>query len=190
MAAALGQPEARLDKGTYRAAVAQAELLACAGYAPGFRGSTNVPHQRLMPPLQRYAVAGWTARELHAHLDRLIASRGWTVPGRPAELIERDSGGQVRVRVRTATTMKSPCGYLAFLLRQIDPTDLATDQAYDAALRATEHYQRQLIYGSPCPHGQPAGDIPSPTKGIRACPLCRRQASSDAIGADRRQSRT
>lgn len=58
MAAALGQPEARLDKGTYRAAVAQAELLACAGYAPGFRGSTNVPHQRLMPTLQRYAVAG------------------------------------------------------------------------------------------------------------------------------------
>ncbi len=119
-----------------------------------------------MPPLQRYAVAGWTARELHAHLDRLIASRGWTVPGRPAELIERDSGGQVRVRVRKATTMKSPYGYLAFLLRQIDPTDLATDQAYDAALRATEHYQRQLIYGSPCPHGQPAGDIPLPTKGI------------------------
>lgn len=112
------------------------------------------------------------------------------MPGRPAELIERDSGGQVRVRVRKATTMKSPYGYLAFLLRQIDPTDLATDQAYDAALRDTEHYQRQLIYGSPCPHGQPAGDIPLPTKGIRACPLCRRQASSDATGADRRQSRT
>lgn len=136
---------------------------------------THVPHQRLMPSLHRYAVAGWTARELQAHLDRLLASRGWTVPGRPAEL-EHDSAG--RRRARTATTMTSPYGYLAFLLRQIDPTDLALDQAHEAAQRATEAYQRQLIYGTPCPHGQPAGDVPSPTKGIRACPLCRRRAAS------------
>ena len=119
----------------------------------------HVPHQRIMPPLHRFALAGWTARDLQAHLDRLLELRGWTVPGGPAETV-RDRFGSVHHR--PGTTMRSPWGYLAFLLRHLDPTDLAAEQEHAAHLAAAEQYQRQLIYGVPCPHGQPAGDVPLP----------------------------
>ena len=130
----------------------------------------HVPHQRIMPPLHRFALAGWTARDLQANLDRLLELRGWTVPGGPAETV-RDRFGSVHHR--PGTTMRSPWGYLAFLLRHLDPTDLAAEQEHAAHLAAAEQYQRQLIYGVPCPHGQPAGDVPSPTRGVLACPMCR-----------------
>lgn len=131
----------------------------------------DVPHQRIMPSLHRFAVAGWSARDLQAHLDRLLKQRGWSVPGAPAETTREHTG---RVRHRPASTMRSPWGYLAYLLRHIDPTDLALEQAYAAELVAREDYQRELIFGAPCPHGQPAGDVPSPTRGVLACPMCRR----------------
>ncbi len=130
----------------------------------------HVPHQRIMPPLHRFALAGWTARDLQAHLDRLLELHGWSVPGGPAETV-RDRFGSVHHRA--GTTMRSPWGYLAFLLRHLDPTDLAGEHEHAAHLAAREQYQRQLIHGVPCPHGQPAGDIPSPTRGVLACPMCR-----------------
>jgi hypothetical protein len=132
----------------------------------------HVPHQRIMPSLHRFAVADWTAAELQAHLDRLLEQRGWSVPGRPAETV-RDRAG--RTRQRPATTMRSPWGYLAFLLRHLEPADLAAEQEYAAELAAREQYQRQLIFGTPCRHGQPAGDVPSPKRGVLACPLCRHE---------------
>lgn len=135
----------------------------------------HVPHQRIMPPLHRFAVAGWSAAQLQAHLDRLLAQRGWTVPGSPGETV-RDRFG--RAHHRPASTMRSPWGYLAFLLRHLDPSDLAGEQQHAAELAAREQYQRLLIVGSPCPHGQPAGDVPSPTRGVLACPLCRREPST------------
>lgn len=130
----------------------------------------HVPHQRIMPPLHRFALAGWTARDLQAHLDRLLELHGWTVPGGPAETV-RDRFGSVHHR--PGTTMRSPWGYLAFLLRHLDPTEIAAEQEHAAHLAAAEQYQRQLIYRAPCPHGQPAGDVASPTRGVLACPMCR-----------------
>lgn len=132
----------------------------------------TVPHQRIMAPLHRFAVTGWTARTLQTHLDRLLKQRGWTVPGRPAETVHVRFGTTVH---RPASTMRSPWGYLAFLLRRLDPSDLAVEQAHTAELAAREHYQRQLIHGTPCPHGQPAGNTPSPARGVLACALCRRE---------------
>jgi hypothetical protein len=130
----------------------------------------HVPHQRIMPPLHRYAVAGWAARDVHTHLDRLVAARGWSVPGRPAAT-ERDYTG--RVRTSPATRLRSPWGYLAFLLRHLDPGDLPLEHAHKEYERAIQDYQRHLLHGAPCPHGQPGGDIPSPTKAVVACVECR-----------------
>jgi hypothetical protein len=46
--------------------------------------------------------------------------------------------------------------------------------AHIAAIEAAQRtYERQLIVGPPCPHGQPAGDLPSPLRGHLACPACR-----------------
>jgi hypothetical protein len=132
----------------------------------------HVPHQRIMPSLHRFAVQGWTARDVQVHLDQLIKQRGWTVPGGPGEAV-RDYTGQVHQR--SASTMRSPWGYLAYLLRHLDPGDLAAEQAYAAETAAREEYQRQLVFGPPCVHGQPAGDVPSPTRGVLACLECRRQ---------------
>ena len=78
----------------------------------------RVPYQRIVPPLHRFAVAGWSARTLQTHLDRLLGQRGWTVPGTPAAT-ERDRSGHTHHR--PATEMRSPWGYLAHLLRQLDP---------------------------------------------------------------------
>ena len=130
----------------------------------------HVPHQRIMPSLHRFALAGWTARGLQTHLDRLLELRGWTVPGGPGETV-RDRFGSVHHRPET--TMRSPWGYLAFLLRHLDLADLMAEQEHAAHIAACEQYQRQLIYGVPCPHGQPAGDVASTTRGVLACPMCR-----------------
>lgn len=123
-----------------------------------------------MPSLHRFAVAGWSAAELQAHLDRLLERCGWSVPGGPAETVLDRYG---KTHHRPASAMRSPWGYLAFLLRHLDPSDLAVEQRYAAEQAARKQYQLLLIFGAPCPHGQPAGDVPSPTGGILACPLCR-----------------
>ena len=139
-----------------------------------------VPHQRIMPSLHRFAINGWSAIELQTHLDRLLQLRGWTVPGTPAESAE--DARQVQAS-SSRTTMRSAWGYLAFLLRQIEPTDLAVEREYEIHLKIQEEYQRALIYGVPCSHGQPAGNQPSPNRGVLACPLCRRtKADHSPIG--------
>lgn len=135
----------------------------------------RVPYQRIVPALHRFAVAGWSARALQRHLDRLLSERGWTVPGTPA-LTERDQFGNIRHR--PATTLCSPWGYLAFLLRHLDPTDLIAEQRHEAALAEVDRYKLQLIFGTPCVHGQPAGNIASPNRAVLACPTCRRSRKS------------
>ena len=84
----------------------------------------------------------------------LLAGRGWRLP----------------------RTLSQPAAYLAHLLRAIDPADRpgALDAHIAAVEAAQRAYQRQLIAGPPCPHGQPAGNLPSPRRGQLACPACRR----------------
>jgi hypothetical protein len=113
----------------------------------------------LAPPLHRFAQAGWTPRDLERALADALATRGWHLP----------------------RTLTQPAAYLAHLLRALDPADRpgALDAHIAAVEAAQRAYERQLIVGLPCPHGQPAGHLPSPLRGQRACPACR---TSQATG--------
>lgn len=127
----------------------------------------ETPHQRIMSALDRFARAGWTAVDIQRELDGMLAARGWEVPsGR----VTTTKAGRER-----CYPLRCPWGYLAMLLRTLEPTDLITRREYEREMRAAQHEYAQLRRTGPeCPHGEPAGDVPSPVKGIRACPLCRR----------------
>ncbi|HYQ80117.1 MAG TPA: hypothetical protein VEP68_01380 [Anaeromyxobacteraceae bacterium] len=116
-----------------------------------------IPIGRLAPPLHRFAAAGWTPRDIDRALGDALTTRGWQLPRQ----------------------IHHPAAYLATLLRPLDPADRpgALDEWRATRERAQRAYERQLIYGSPCPHGQPAGDLPSPLRGQLACPTCRTQAT-------------
>lgn len=134
----------------------------------------DTPHQRIMPALDRFARAGWGAADIQRELDRMLASRGWEVPS--ARISTTKSGQEHRYSLRC------PWGYLAMLLRTLEPTDLAAQREYDQAMRTAQlEYEQLRRTGPECCHGEPAGDVPSPMKGIQACPLCRRSGSSQGV---------
>jgi hypothetical protein len=113
----------------------------------------GVSPRRLTPPLHRFAIAGWTPRDVDRAVTDALATRGWRLP----------------------RTLTQPAAYLAHLLCTLNPADRpgALD-AHIAAIEAAQRaYEHQLIVGPPCPHGQPAGDLPSPLRGHLACPACR-----------------
>ena len=126
-----------------------------------------VPHQRIMPPLPRFAAADWTASDVQNALDSLLAPRGWRVPDARTP---HGPDGAAR-----SYPMRSPWAYLAMLLRGLEPTDLISRRDHE---RELADYQALLRTGPECPHGQRGGDIPSPAKSILACPLCRRACSA------------
>lgn len=130
----------RLDPATRRLAEAVRSRL------PWLQG---VAVSRLAPLLSKYARADWGHGDIARAVRDVLAARGHRVP--------RD--------------LKQPAAYLASLLRDVDPAD--RPGAVDDELRAWERLQRehdrQLRVGPPCPHGQPAGDVPSP-RGHLACP--------------------
>src|SRR3954468_11609554 len=113
----------------------------------------GVSPRRLTPPLHRFAQAGWTPRDIERALDDALATRGWHLP----------------------RILSQPAAYLATLLRPLDPADRpgALDEWMAERERAQRGYEHQLIFGPPCPHGQPAGHLPSPLRGQLACPACR-----------------
>lgn len=134
----------------------------------------GVPARRITPTLTRFAVAGWTHVDVVAAVEDARAARGW---GRVPKL-------------------DRPWAYLATLLREVDPEDRPGDweahmdeidrlerakraEARDYERRERE-YEHLRIWGPPCPHGQPAGDVPSPEFGVLACPMCR-AASQDPV---------
>lgn len=127
----------------------------------------DTPHQRIMPALDRFARAGWTAADVQRELDAMLAVRGWEVPsGR----VTMTKAGREH-----CYPLRCPWGYLAMLLRTLDPTDLATQREYERQMRQAEVAYAQLRRAGPeCPHGEPGGGVPSPVEGIRPCPLCRR----------------
>lgn len=130
--------------------------------AEGARGRlrwlNGVSARRLTPTLHRFAQAGWTPRDVERAVADALAARGWRLP--------RD--------------LVQPAAYLAALLRPLDPEDRpgALDAHMAAVDEAQRRYEQQLVIGTPCEHGQPAGHVPSPFRGHRACPLCR-QAHSE-----------
>ena len=118
----------------------------------------GVPLSRLIPLLTPHALAGWTARDVERAADEARAVRGWKAV--PAKL-------------------DHPASYLAKLLHGRDPADRpgAVDEFIAATEAAQRRYELQLRIGTPCAHGQPAGDVPSPALGHLACPLCRAAAT-------------
>jgi hypothetical protein len=118
------------------------------------RWLSRVSVLRLAPTLHRFAQAGWSSRDIDRAVTDALATRGWRLP----------------------RTLRQPAAYLAHLLRALDPADRpgALDAHIAAVEAAHRAYQWQLILGPPCPHGQPAGDLPSPQYGQLACPACRR----------------
>lgn len=112
-----------------------------------------VSARRLTPALHRFAQAGWTPRDLERAVVDALATRGWRIPSR----------------------LTQPAAYLAALLRPLDVEDRpgALDEHMAAVEAAQRAYERQLVFGPPCAHGQPAGDVPSPLRGHLACPACR-----------------
>jgi hypothetical protein len=111
--------------------------------------------RRLAPTLHRFATAGWTPRDIDRAVADALATRGWRLPRK----------------------ISQPAAYLATLLRALDPEDRpgALDEHIAALEAAQRRYERQLVFGPPCPHGHPAGDLPSPRRGQLACPACRAQ---------------
>jgi hypothetical protein len=118
------------------------------------RWLSGVPVSRLGPPLHRFAQAGWTPRDVDRAVADALATRGWRLP--------RD--------------LEQPAAYLATLLRPLDPADRPSllDEWMAEREAAQRSYERQLVIGTPCSHGVPAGDVPSPLRGHLACPLCRK----------------
>lgn len=143
-----GRP-GRLDPATRRLAEAVRSLL------PWL---SAVSAHRLVPALVRFARAGWTPRDVERAVVDALATRGWRVPSR----------------------LTQPAAYLAALLRPLDPADRpgALDEWRAAEEAAQRGYERQLAFGAPCPHGQPAGDVPSPLRHHLACPACRSHAAT------------
>jgi hypothetical protein len=109
---------------------------------------------RLAPTLHRFAQAGWTPRDVDRTVSDCLTARGWRLP----------------------RELNQPAAYLATLLRAVDPADRpgALDEWIAAQECAQRAYKRQLLHGTPCAHGVPAGDVLSPMYGHVACPLCRR----------------
>jgi hypothetical protein len=127
----------------------------------------DTPHQRIMPALDRFAKAGWSTSDVQRELDRMLAGRGWEVPS--ARVSTTKMGREHRY------PLHCPWGYLAMLLRTLEPTDLtAQREAIRARRTAQLDYEQLRRTGPECAHGEPAGDVPSPIKGIQACPMCRR----------------
>lgn len=113
---------------------------------------------RMAPTLAKFARAGWTARDVERAIAEALAARGKRVPA----------------------VLDQAAAYLAWLLREVDPADRpgALEEWRLDVERRQRAYQRQLVHGRPCPHGQPAGDVPSPMRGSLACPTCRASASA------------
>jgi len=118
----------------------------------------GVPLSRLVPLLTPHALAGWTPRDVERAADEGQAVRGWNVV--PAKL-------------------DHPASYLAKLLHGRDPADRpgAVDEFMAAIEAAGRRHELQLRIGTPCAHGQSAGDVPHPAHGHLACPLCRAAAA-------------
>jgi hypothetical protein len=105
--------------------------------------------------LHRFAAAGWSAADVHAALDGLLAARGWSVPEQ----------------------IVNPPAYLAALLKNLSE-DAERPSEQRRRRLAIERQRRAWIWATTmgwdeCEHGYLAGNLPHPTSGHMPCPFCR-----------------
>ncbi len=115
---------------------------------------------RRLTALHRFALAGWTPRDIQTAADETLRARNWTIPH----------------------TIDHPAAYLATLLRDIDPADRpsATEDAIRTQDKLVREWTWQTTLGpTSCPHEHPGGNIPHPTHGHPACPECRRGSPTE-----------
>lgn len=111
---------------------------------------------RRLTSLHRFALEGWTPRDVHTALDQVLRARTWSVPQH----------------------IDQPAAYLAALLRDVDPADRpgTLEEAMLAERRVRDEWLWQTRFGDrECAHGYAAGDLPHPIDGHLACPMCRRR---------------
>ncbi len=109
---------------------------------------------RRLTSLHRFAVAGWTVRDIQTAADETLRARNWTIPHQ----------------------IDHPAAYLAALLHDVDPADRpgAIEDAIRAEEKLVRHWTWQTTLGpTNCPHGHPGGNIPHPVHHHLACPGCR-----------------
>lgn len=119
----------------------------------------GVSTRRTGPALAKFARAGWTDEDVRLGVRDVLAVRGHVVPA----------------------VLQHPAAYLAGLLRDLDPADRPSvlEDAFRAAERAEDAHRLRIATTTElCPHGQPGGHLPSPLRGWRACPACRREAGA------------
>lgn len=118
---------------------------------------SRTPARRLTS-LHRFALAGWTPRDVQLACDQLLTARGWSLPDR----------------------IDQPAAYLAALLRDADPAARPSDALAAAWIqerqRRAEAWARLRGERPECPHGDPGGHQPHPVTGRLTCPLCRRSS--------------
>lgn len=120
---------------------------------------------RLAPALTRFATAAepWTPAQMHAAIDQVLVTRGWSWP----------------------TRARHPAGYLARLLREIDHIDQLTESRVGGPAeleqqRATRRAEADELAGrNLCTHG--AGGADTSGRSPR-CAFCR----ADRADQDRR----
>jgi hypothetical protein len=112
----------------------------------------GVPAARMVPVLRKFALAGWSGVDVGMALQDARQARGW----------------------HRVPELERPWAYLATLLREVDPAARPTveEAAMEQFERESRQYEQLRVYGPPCPHGMPAGDVTSP-RGTVACPFCR-----------------
>ncbi len=115
---------------------------------------------RRLTALHRFALAGWTVRDIQTAADEVLRARNWTIPQQ----------------------IDHPAAYLATLLRDVDPADRpgATEDAMRTQDKLIRQWTWQTTLGpTQCPHGHPGGNIPHPLHGHLACPECRRGSPTE-----------
>ena len=87
------------------------------------------------------------------------------------------------VEVAFPLLLRAERGKLQYTRIQVRETGLERQQCQrviatqvNTGFNTLRAYERQLLHSTPCAHGVPAGDVPSPLHGMVACPLCRSSA--------------
>lgn len=112
----------------------------------------RTPHGRMLPAVSRFARRGWTAGTIKREINAWYELHHSRPPFRPV----------------------NPPGWLAFVLRQLEPDDSPDllDAAYRLATRQLDDHGSLAA----CEHGVAGGSVQRPGQTTVPCPMCRAEA--------------
>lgn len=109
----------------------------------------GTPHGRMLPAVSRFARKGWTAATVKREINAWYQLHNSKPPFRPV----------------------NPPGWLAFVLRQLEPDD--SPDLLDAAYRLSTRQLDDHDALAECEHGVAGGRVARPNEGTLPCPMCR-----------------